>query len=139
MAQNSLTDPRWQLYRVLSEPLRLRLLALAEQEEISVGELAELLGEGQPNISRHAAALGQSGILLDRRQGTRTLVGLGEAACAAVVVAVALEAGKPLCQQDGTLERVASVVRACDGRSCSATRAEGFAEPRRVSLDRNTL
>jgi len=28
---------RWELYRVLSEPARLRLLALAAEEELSIG------------------------------------------------------------------------------------------------------
>ena len=59
---------------MLAEPVRLRLLALAAEEELSIGELAELLGESQPNVSRHAAALRQAGLLADRREGTRTLV-----------------------------------------------------------------
>ncbi|MGH7268829.1 MAG: ArsR family transcriptional regulator, partial [Polyangiaceae bacterium] len=50
-------SPRWELYRVLSEPIRLRLLALAAEEELGIGELADLLNESQPNVSRHAAAL----------------------------------------------------------------------------------
>ncbi|HLM72241.1 MAG TPA: hypothetical protein VK459_06110, partial [Polyangiaceae bacterium] len=45
---------RWELYRLLADPVRPRLLALAAAEELAVGELAELLGEGQPKISRHA-------------------------------------------------------------------------------------
>src|SRR5260221_491234 len=65
------TRERWELYRVLSEPVRLRLLALAQQEELAIGELAELLGESQPNISRHAAPLKQAGLLAVRKQGTR--------------------------------------------------------------------
>ena len=36
---------RWELYRLLGEPIRLRLLALSAEDELSVGELAELLGE----------------------------------------------------------------------------------------------
>jgi ArsR family transcriptional regulator len=41
---------RWELYRVLSEPVRLRLLALAAEEELTIGELADLVGESQPNV-----------------------------------------------------------------------------------------
>ena len=48
---------RCELYRLLSDPVRVRLLGLAAAEELAVGELAELLREGQPKISRHAAAL----------------------------------------------------------------------------------
>ena len=59
------SSQRWELYRVLSEPARLRLLALAAEEELSIGELAELLQESQPNVSRHAGALRQAGLLGD--------------------------------------------------------------------------
>ena len=55
---------RWELYRLLSEPVRLRVLALAAEEELAIGELAELLGESQPNVSRHAAPLRQAGALV---------------------------------------------------------------------------
>ena len=48
---------RWELYRVLAEPARLRVLALVAKEELTIGELAELLGESQPNTSRHAEAI----------------------------------------------------------------------------------
>ena len=60
---------RWELYRVLSEPVRLRLLALAAEEELAIGELAELLGESQPNVSRHAAPLKQAGLLVGAQAG----------------------------------------------------------------------
>ena len=35
-------SPRWELYRLLGEPRRLRLLGLTSEEELSIGELAEL-------------------------------------------------------------------------------------------------
>jgi DNA-binding transcriptional ArsR family regulator len=66
------SSQRWELYRVLAEPARLRLLALAADEELGIGEPAELLGESQPNVSRQAAAL-RAGLLRDRRVGTRTV------------------------------------------------------------------
>ena len=34
------TQARWELYRLLSEPVRLRLLALASVDALAVGELA---------------------------------------------------------------------------------------------------
>ncbi len=72
---------------MLAEPLRLRLMALASDEELSIGELADVLGESQPNVSRHAAALRQAGLLADRREGTRTLVRLTPGVSADAVVA----------------------------------------------------
>jgi len=109
---------------VLSEPIRLRLLALTAEEELAVGELAELLGESQPNISRHAAALKQSGLLSMRRQGTRTLLQLRNDAESDAVVADALASGRALCDADGSRARVAEVVRTRD-----ALGREFFARP----------
>lgn len=103
---------RWELYRLLAEPARLRLLALASEDELAVSELAELLGESQSNVSRHAAPLRQAGLLSVRRQGTWTLMRLADGAARDPVVADALATGRKLCERDGTLARVAEVVRA---------------------------
>lgn len=108
------THARWELYRVLAEPVRLRLLALAAEEELAIGELAALLGESQPNVSRHVAPLRQAGLVLVRREGTRSLVRLAEAAAADPVVADALASGRALCEADGTLSKVAEVLRERD-------------------------
>jgi DNA-binding transcriptional ArsR family regulator len=105
---------RWELYRVLAEPVRLRLLALAADEELAIGELAGLLGESQPNVSRHVAPLRSAGLVLVRREGTRSLVRLAEAAAADPVVADALASGRALCEADGTLSKVAEVLRERD-------------------------
>lgn len=111
------TESRWQLYRLLSDPMRLRLLALAAEEELSVGELAELLGEPQPNVSRHAAPLRQAALLADRRQGARTLVRLADEVENDPVVADALAAGRKLCEEDGSLSRVSEVVLAREAKT----------------------
>jgi ArsR family transcriptional regulator len=105
---------RWELYRVLAEPVRLRLLALAAEEELAIGELAVLLSESQPNISRHIAPLKASGLVLARKQGTRALVRIAEAASADPVVADALASGRSLCEADGSLSRIADVLRERD-------------------------
>lgn len=108
------THPRWELYRVLAEPVRLRLLALAAEEELAIGELAGLLGESQPNVSRHLTPLKQAGLVLVRREGTRGLVRIAEAAAADPVVADALASGRSLCEADGSLGRIADVLRERD-------------------------
>ncbi len=105
---------RWELYRVLSEPVRLRMLALTEEEELTIGELAELLGESQPNVSRHVAPLKQAGLVVVRRQGTRALVRLAEAAGEDPVVIDALGSGRALCEEDGSMANVAVVLAARD-------------------------
>lgn len=105
---------RWELYRVLAEPIRLRLLALAAEEELAIGELAVLLSESQPNISRHVAPLKAAGLLLARKQGTRALVRIAEAASVDPVVADALASGRALCEGDGSLARISEVLRERD-------------------------
>jgi ArsR family transcriptional regulator len=105
---------RWELYRLLSEPVRLRLLALAAEEELTIGELAELIGEAQPKVSRHLKGLRAAHLLSVRRQGTRTLVRLADAINDDPVVRDALAAGRNLCRADGSLRRVAEVVEARD-------------------------
>jgi ArsR family transcriptional regulator len=124
-----LAEERWQLYRLLSDPTRLRLLALAAEDELAVGELAELLDEQQPNVSRHAAPLRQAGLLSDRRQGARTLVQLAAGAAADPVVADALAAGRRLCATEGSLQRVAEVIARRDARA-----REFFEQPRQVEV-----
>src|SRR5882757_11115388 len=92
---------RWELYRVLAEPVRLKLLALAAEEELAIGELAELLGESQPNVSRHVAPLKQAGLVVVRKQGTRALVGLRDGVADDPVIADALASGRALSEADG--------------------------------------
>jgi ArsR family transcriptional regulator len=93
------------------------LLAVSAQEELTIGELAELLSESQPNVSRHVAPLRRLGLLAVRKQGTRVLVRLADAVSADPVVSDALRAGRELCSQDRTLERIAGVVQRRDAAS----------------------
>jgi len=90
--------------------MRLRLLALAEIEELAIGELAELMRESQPNISRHVKPLKRAGLLSVRRQGNRALVRLAARIAEDAVVADALHSGRALVTQDGSLARVAALV-----------------------------
>ncbi len=115
---------------MLSEPARLRLLALAAHEELSIGELAELLQESQPNVSRHATALRHAGLLRDRREGTRTLVRLAADVALDPVVDDALSSGRALCERDGSLARIADVLRTRE-----AAAREFFARPAKAKTD----
>ncbi len=57
----------------LSEPLRLRVCRLLEQQELSVGEIARIVQLPQSTISRHLKVLGSSGWLQRRTDGTAAL------------------------------------------------------------------
>jgi ArsR family transcriptional regulator len=125
-------DPaRWELYRLLSEPLRLRLLALCAEEELSVGELSDLLGESQPQVSRNAGPLREAGLLVLRKQGTRSFLQLTPDAGRDPVVADALGSGRALVQGDGSLARVAALVaeREVPARAFFAARGGDVARP----------
>jgi DNA-binding transcriptional ArsR family regulator len=57
------------LFLALSDKTRLRLLTLMANGEVSVGYLADSLGESQPKISRHLAYLRGAGLVSTRRDG----------------------------------------------------------------------
>lgn len=55
-------------FRVLGDPIRLRILDLVAGQERSVGELVRLLGEPQPKVSNHLACLRWCGFVITRRE-----------------------------------------------------------------------
>lgn len=65
----SLPDRVGKLFLALSHPMRLRLLQLLGGREVCVCELVEALGQPQPKISQHLAALRNAGIVAARREG----------------------------------------------------------------------
>src|SRR6187402_833222 len=99
---------RVELFRLLGDEDRLRLLALCAEEELTVGELASLIGESQPQVTKKTQPLREAGLLTARRDGTRTL--LRAHVAPDVIVGAALEEGRMLCTRDGSLARVAGVV-----------------------------
>lgn len=61
-------------FRALSDPTRLRILDyLRNQEEASVGEIAEVLGASQQNVSKHLSALHAEAFVARRKRGTSSL------------------------------------------------------------------
>jgi ArsR family transcriptional regulator len=58
--------------RALSDPTRLRMVALLERDELSVNELQEVTRLGQSRISTHLGLLQDAGLLQSRREGKRT-------------------------------------------------------------------
>lgn len=66
----------WDTLKALSDPTRLRLLALVMREELSVAEMQEILGMGQSRISSQLALLRQAGLVSDRREGKKAFYSL---------------------------------------------------------------
>jgi ArsR family transcriptional regulator len=57
-------------FQALADPTRLRILALLRIMELSVGELAQVLGQSQPRVSRHLKILADAGVLDRRKEGS---------------------------------------------------------------------
>ena len=66
------------LFAALADPTRLRVLALLRAMELSVGEIAQVLGQSQPRVSRHVKILGDAGLIERRKEGSWVFLGLGE-------------------------------------------------------------
>lgn len=65
------------IFRALADPTRLRILALVRRMELSVGELAQVLGQSQPRVSRHVKILADAGLAERRKEGSWVFVAEG--------------------------------------------------------------
>ena len=68
------------IFRSLADPTRLRILALLRAMELSVGELAQVLGQSQPRVSRHVRILIDAGLAERRKEGSWVFLSLADAA-----------------------------------------------------------
>jgi ArsR family transcriptional regulator len=66
-------------FQALADPTRLRIIALLRVMELSVGELAQVLGQSQPRVSRHLKILADAGVLERRKEGSWVFLTLAEA------------------------------------------------------------
>jgi DNA-binding transcriptional ArsR family regulator len=57
-------------FKVLSEPLRLRILQALEDGEMNVNEITEEVESSQPNVSKHLKVLQDAGLVGRRQEGT---------------------------------------------------------------------
>src|ERR1044072_6372023 len=78
MGQSRLTPEAAELiarrFHALSDPTRQRILdILRRQDEASVGELAELVGGSQQNVSKHLGALHAEGFDSRNKRGTSSI------------------------------------------------------------------
>jgi len=69
-----------EIFRSLGDPTRLRVIALLRAMELSVGELAQVLGQSQPRVSRHVRILIDAGLAERRKEGSWVFLSLADAA-----------------------------------------------------------
>ena len=58
------------IFKALGDPTRLRIARLLGAMELAVGELAQVLGQSQPRVSRHVGILCDAGLAERRREGS---------------------------------------------------------------------
>lgn len=66
------------LLRALADPTRLRIFVLLRTIDLSVGELAQVLEQSQPRVSRHVKILADAGLVARRKEGSWVFLGIGD-------------------------------------------------------------
>ena len=74
-----MVDDTPQLFRVMADPIRLRILHLLRQGELCVGDLVTVLDIPQPTASRHLAYLKRVGLISARKNSYWTFYALAPA------------------------------------------------------------
>ena len=73
-----LVDRIAQRFRVLGEPIRIRLLDRLRDGEASVQDLTDALGTTQQNVSKHLGVLHADGVVTRHREGARVLYAIAD-------------------------------------------------------------
>lgn len=81
MSDSELSEEQLELvaqrFRILSDPMRLRILHALRAGEQTVTALVEQLGASQPNISKHLSLLRGVGLVKRRRAGNLAYFSIG--------------------------------------------------------------
>jgi ArsR family transcriptional regulator len=65
--------------QAMAHPLRLKILCLVGNQELSVLEIVEAVGTSQSNISQHLAVLRDHGLLQARKEANKVFYRIGDA------------------------------------------------------------
>ncbi len=68
-----------QRFRVLGEPMRIKLLDQLRQGEATVSELQAALGASQQNVSKHLGILLSAGMVTRTKEGNHARYSIGDA------------------------------------------------------------
>jgi ubiquinone/menaquinone biosynthesis C-methylase UbiE len=77
------------LLRALGDSTRLRIVHLLRAMELAVGEIALVIGQSQPRVSRHVRILAEAGLVERRKEGSWVFLALGRSSgCRAAQIAL---------------------------------------------------
>jgi len=65
--------------KAMSHPLRLKILCVLGDKEVSVQDIVERVGTSQSNISQHLAIMRDKGVLRTRKDANRVYYRVGDA------------------------------------------------------------
>ncbi len=74
-----------EIFAALADQTRVRILLLVRDMQLSVGELAEILNQSQPRVSRHVRILAEAGLVRRHKEGAFVFVGISDAAAVRTV------------------------------------------------------
>jgi len=67
-----------QAIKAIAHPLRLKILCVLNDQEISVQDIVDQVGTSQSNISQHLAILRDKGVLATRKDANRVYYRIGD-------------------------------------------------------------
>jgi len=67
-----------QRFRVLGEPMRIKILDQLRDREATVGELRDALGASQQNVSKHLGILHAAGMVSRTKHGTQAVYAISD-------------------------------------------------------------
>lgn len=67
-----------QAIKAIAHPLRLKILCVLGDQEVSVQDIVEQVGTSQSNISQHLAILRDKGVLATRKDANRVYYRIGD-------------------------------------------------------------
>jgi DNA-binding transcriptional ArsR family regulator len=65
-------------FKLLADPMRLRILNQLEGGELSVNDIAEVVEASQPNVSKHLKTLQEAGLLRRRQEGNTVFYSIAD-------------------------------------------------------------
>lgn len=78
LAKEEHIDQASRALKAMAHPLRLKILCVLGDEEISVQEIVDCVGTSQSNISQHLAILREKGVLRTRKDANRVFYRIGD-------------------------------------------------------------
>lgn len=67
-----------QAMKAIAHPLRLQILCVLGDQEVSVQDIVDQVGTSQSNISQHLAILREKGVLATRKDANRVYYRIGD-------------------------------------------------------------